>query len=101
MPPLQMGSFGISSGAVLRRLCSLNCIVVVVAPVLVLVTKRNSPLLNMSIPASFICSALVSSVANYLAIFILTGLTLGEIAFTNTGVYIANHSPSHKGSSLF
>jgi MFS family permease len=100
MLPLQMGDlFGISSGAkYYGALCSLNCIVVVVAtPVLVLVTKRNSPLLNMSISGILYMFGFgLYSVANYLAIFyILTVVwTLGEIASaTNTGVYIANHSP--------
>jgi MFS family permease len=100
MLPLQMEDlFGISAGArYFGILCSLNCIVVVLAtPFLVLFTKRNSPLFNMSISGLlYMIGFGFYGVANHLAIFyILTVVwTLGEIvSATNIGVYIANHSP--------
>ncbi|MFA7661038.1 MAG: MFS transporter [Anaerovoracaceae bacterium] len=100
MLPLQMEDlFGISAGAkYFGILCSLNCVVVVLmTPFLVLFTKRNSPLLNMSISGVlYMLGFGLYGIAGHLAVFyILTAVwTFGEIvSATNTGVYIANHSP--------
>lgn len=100
MLPLQMEDlFGISAGAkYFGILFSLNCIVVVLTtPFLVLFTKRNSPLVNMSIAGIlYMIGFGLYGIAGHLAVFyILTAVwTFGEIvSATNTGVYIANHSP--------
>ncbi|GAB1476759.1 MFS transporter [Bacillota bacterium] len=99
--PLQMKDlFGISAGArFFGILCSLNCVVVVLTtPFLVLFTKRNSPLVNMSISGIlYMVGFGLYGISGHLAVFyILTAVwTFGEIvSATNTGVYIANHSPA-------
>ncbi len=100
MLPLQMEDlFGISAGAKYYGiLCSLNCVVVVLTtPFLVLLTKRNSPLINMSVSGILymVGFGLYGMADNLLLFYILTAVwTFGEIvSATNTGVYIANHSP--------
>lgn len=100
MLPLQMEDiFGISAGAkYFGILFSLNCVVVVLTtPFLVLFTKKNSPLVNMSIAGILymIGFGLYGIAAHLAAFYILTAIwTFGEIvSATNTGVYIANHSP--------
>lgn len=100
MLPLQMEDvFGISAGAKYYGfLCSLNCIYVVLAtPFLVLITKKLNPLVNMAISGILYTFGFgLYGTTDKLMLFYLFTLiwTTGEIvSATNTGVYIANHSP--------
>ena len=100
MLPLQMEDiFGISAGAKYYGfLCSLNCIYVVLAtPFLVLITKKLNPLVNMAI-SGILCTfgfGLYGTTDELMLFYLFTLIwTTGEIvSATNTGVYIANHSP--------
>lgn len=100
MLPLQMEDiFGIGDGArYFGMLFSLNCIVVVIGtPFLVLFTKRNSPIANMAVSGVLymIGFGLYATTERLLLFaFFVVIWTCGEIvSATNTGVYIANHSP--------
>lgn len=100
MLPLQMEDiFGIGDGArYFGMLFSLNCIVVVIGtPFLVLLTKRNSPIANMAVSGVLymIGFGLYAATERLLLFaFFVVIWTCGEIvSATNTGVYIANHSP--------
>lgn len=98
--PLQMEDiFGIGDGArYFGFLFSLNCIVVVIGtPFLVLVTKRFSPIANMAVSGIlYMIGFGLYATTDRLGLFALFVViwTSGEIvSATNTGVYIANHSP--------
>lgn len=98
--PLQMEDiFGLGDGArFFGILCSLNCLVVVAAtPFLVLITKKNRPLTNVSVSAFlYMIGFGLYGVTDRLLLFYLFTViwTVGEIvSATNAGVYIANHSP--------
>jgi MFS family permease len=100
MLPLQMEDiFGISDGArYFGMLFSFNCIVVVIAtPFLVLLTKNRNPIANMAVSGilfMFGFGLYGSTEKLGLFAFFVVIWTCGEIvSFTNTGVYIANHSP--------
>ena len=100
MLPLQMEDiFGIGDGArYFGMLFSLNCIVVVIGtPFLVLLTKRNSPIANMAVSGIlYMIGFGLYAVTERLLLFAFFVViwTCGEIvSATNTGVYIANHSP--------
>lgn len=102
--PLQMEDlFGIQDGAkYFGILFSLNCLIVVLfTPILVLITKGLNPLTNVVIVSLlYIVGFGFYGIADQLLLFLfLTAIwTAGEIMFvTNTGVYVANHTPvSHR-----
>lgn len=102
--PLQMEDlFGIQDGAkYFGILFSLNCLIVVLGtPILVLLTKGLDPLINVVIVSLLYMAGFgFYGVAEHLSMFLFLTLiwTSGEILFvTNTGVYVANHTPvSHR-----
>jgi len=101
--PMHMASLFGNNGAKLYGIStSVNAILVVVSTALILnLTKKNSPLFNITIAGIFFAIGFgMLYFANSFMIFILSTIiwTIGEILHaTNVGVYIANNSPkSHR-----
>lgn len=98
--PLQLDDlFGTDlSAKYFGLLFSVNCLAVVIGtPLLVLATKAVKPLTNMLIVGLLYMTGFgLYSISEQLSLFLIFTLiwTAGEILFvTNTGVFVANHSP--------
>lgn len=102
--PLQVEKiFGNSSTAVFGTIMACNAIVVVTLTTFITaVTKKYSSIINITVAGVFYALGfgMLFFVKSYM-MFILSTIiwTIGEVlAFTNQGVFIANHTPiSHRG----
>jgi len=102
--PLQLKElFGASAAQLMGGLYFTNGIIVVTMTTLIIyITKKNKPLLNIAISGVFFAMGFgMNFFINAYPLFIMATIvwTIGEIVnATNVGVYIADHAPSsHRG----